>query len=64
MTESLMIRSHISHAINSLVGKLLIGYLDTEPDSDEEDDSSPLYVMPGSVDGFAMPAPRPPTAKK
>jgi hypothetical protein len=45
----------------SLVGKLLIGYLDKTQDDSDEDDDSPAYLptsIKSTADGFAMPAPR------
>jgi hypothetical protein len=47
---------------HSLIGKLLIGYLDTggDHDSDEDDDSGVSYLPPKITpnDGFTIPAPR------
>jgi hypothetical protein len=57
----------------SLIGKLLIGYVDTARDSDsedEDDESTPSYLPAASSsaiaeksDGFAVPEPRPSTTK-
>lgn len=48
-------------SLRSLIGKLLIGYLDTSRASDDgsEDDEKPSY-LPNAMtkDGFAIPAPR------
>jgi hypothetical protein len=49
---------------NSLIGKLLIGYLDTgggDQDSDEDYEGSSGSYLPQKIstnDGFAIPAPR------
>jgi len=52
---------------DGLVGNLLIGYLDTSS-QEEEEESSPASYLPTTPqvlgnDGFAMPAPRPPKTK-
>jgi hypothetical protein len=56
----------ISHSVSfifthhSLVGKLLIGYLDNASADDESDhDDEPSY-LPHMQNGFTEPAPRPP----
>jgi hypothetical protein len=41
----------------SLIGKLLIGYLDQRQTSDDEEDLSYL-PQPNTKDGFAIPAPK------
>jgi hypothetical protein len=49
---------------DSLIGKLLIGYLDTgggDQDSDEDNDDSGGSYLPQKIstnDGFVIPAPR------
>jgi hypothetical protein len=45
---------------NSLIGKLLIGYLDTGGGDQDSDDSGGSYLPPkiSTNDGFVIPAPR------
>ena len=50
-----------------LIGTLLLGYLDTsrsqDDDDDDDDRKSRSYLPQKTVDGFAVPAPRPPTCR-
>lgn len=46
----------------SLIGPMLLGYLDVTPRSKDSQETK-SYLPKASNDGFAMPAPRPPTKK-
>lgn len=47
--------------IDGLIGKLLIGYVDRRPSSDDED--TPSYLPTSMDDGFVVPQARPPSKR-